>query len=696
MLKNTIDLHRQGQLDAAEAGYNDYLAQHPNDAEALRLLGALRFQKGDRDAALALLDHAHRAAPEQPAPLLTLGKLHLDSRELDAARDAYTRALTLDPNNANAHAVLGQIAMMQGNARLAEQHFRTSLRAGDDGHAMAGLAMLACDAGDAAAALRHATEAVRLLPNDVLAYFTLGRAFLLNGNLAFAEQAFNNALSLRPDFAPVLHAMGLLLLEDGRPAEAEQRFLRLAEAPGFELGSNIGLGDALRAQRRFGEAIEHYRTALVMAPGLDKVAEAQLFCLAQVGDFAEALLLLEHLIGLGGATEAKWRNQRVVLTTRLDRYDLAIVDNEWLLANDPGQLQYHENLGFLHENLGNFAAAEPHVTTVLAQQPGNAEMSLVRIREAFRHGDFDSAADRIEGLRKQPVSEGQARLCENYLGRIADHAGEHDKAVAHLAAAQRGLPSLRQEVGVIPESLAGWLDVPAIAGWEHAPILLLGTPGSGVERIAQLLADQPQLWVPRDRSGERDRRDLFGMPPLDRFDSELSVDEIEQARAVYVAAAQAFGAVDGRIAVDWLTRWDARLLALVHRIMPGTRIIVVDRDPRASLLDWLAFGWLPTVPVDDLDSASDWLARARAHIRHGIGLGGPEHLVVDAAAVGADPDGAEGRALAAFVGIDRLVPGREFERGRLGTGGMPMRFDDTDHWQRYRSALAGPFARLAD
>lgn len=45
MLKPTIELHRQGNLDAAEADYRDFLGLHPNDSEALRLLGAVRFQK---------------------------------------------------------------------------------------------------------------------------------------------------------------------------------------------------------------------------------------------------------------------------------------------------------------------------------------------------------------------------------------------------------------------------------------------------------------------------------------------------------------------------------------------------------------------------------------------------------------------------------------------------------------------------
>ena len=46
MLKPIIELHRQGDLDAAETGYRAFLADHPNDNEALRLLGAVRYHVG--------------------------------------------------------------------------------------------------------------------------------------------------------------------------------------------------------------------------------------------------------------------------------------------------------------------------------------------------------------------------------------------------------------------------------------------------------------------------------------------------------------------------------------------------------------------------------------------------------------------------------------------------------------------------
>ena len=692
MLKPIIELHRQGDLDAAETGYRAFLADHPNDNEALRLLGAVRYQKGDRDGAIDLLQRSHQAAPEQPTPLLTLGKVYFDSREFDKARDVLSKALALDPNQGGAHTTLGHIALTQGEQRLAEQHFRTALRAGDDPQAFAGLAMIACDLNNGDLALKNASQAAQMEPRDALIQYTLGRAFQLNGNHAFAEQAFNNALALRPTFAQVHHALGMLMLDTGRADEAEQAFLRLRNESSFDTSADVGIADAMLAQARYDEAIPLYQSALVAIPTWEKVVEALLYCYGQTQRLGDALMLLNQYVDMGGEREGFWRNRRVVLTTHLNLLDLAIADNEWLHQSEPDELQYQENLGYLNEQVGNFEAAEPFVAAVLAKNPGSPEMSLVRIREALRNGDFDSASDRLDALASKQLSEGQRRLLDNYRGRVADHNEAYATAVEHFLSAQRGLPSLLPSLAEIPESVGHRLDVAAGPTWERAPILLIGTPGSGVEQIAALLADQPDLAVPRDRMADRDRRDMFGMPPLDQADAEIGDDDIAHIREEYLGPSDAMGIPDDKQQIDWLPRWDARLLSLVHRVMPGTKIIVADRDARAALLGWLAFGWLPTTPLSDLPAATDWLARAREHILYGVDRPGPQHLVVDAEAIAADPAGA-GAALAKFVGLDELVVGDNFKRGTTGVGGLPVRFVG-DHWRKYSDALADSFAKL--
>lgn len=220
----------------------------------------------------------------------------------------------------------------------------------------------------------------------------------------------------------------------------------MRQTPGLELAADVGMADAYRMQNRFFEAISLYASALVEVPVWDKVAESLAVCLEQTQQLGDLLALCNQQIALGGEQEGRWRNRRVVLATHLNLLDLAISDNQWLHAAEPGQLQYQENLGFLLEQVGEYTAAEPHVAAVLAAQPGNVEMSLYRIREALRQGDDALAADRLDGLGKQPMSEGQHRLADNYRGRVADRRGDTRR---------RSITSLRRSAAC-PASARRW------------------------------------------------------------------------------------------------------------------------------------------------------------------------------------------------------------------------------------------------
>ena len=124
MLRETIEHHRQGRLEEAEKGYREELAANPDSGEALRGLSAVRRLRGDLAESAELIRRAHELAPEQPKLLLMLGSIELESGNIEASRDAYERALAIDPNLAGAHTALGHIAMMKGDAKLAEQYFR--------------------------------------------------------------------------------------------------------------------------------------------------------------------------------------------------------------------------------------------------------------------------------------------------------------------------------------------------------------------------------------------------------------------------------------------------------------------------------------------------------------------------------------------------------------------------------------------
>ncbi|HEY6984671.1 MAG TPA: tetratricopeptide repeat protein [Rhodanobacteraceae bacterium] len=691
MLKDSIELHRLGRLDEAEQGYREHLKAEPNDADALHLLGLLRHQRGANAEAEDLLTRAHALAPEKAGIELTLGTLRFQSSDFDTAHAHYEKALALDPNIGAAHSGLGQIAMLRGERDSAEQHFRVALRAGEDAQALAGLGALLLEREDLDAALRHLGRAADLAPNDPAIQFALGRAFARRGTDSFAEKAFENALRVKPDLHAARQALASIVLKARRLREAETHYQMLLSNPATESAGHVGLGDVARVEERYTDAVVAYRAALALDPDQSAPARALAWSLMRIGRNDEAVAAYDDFL-------ARHPGDHEVLTARADLLMLigrlrdAAADWQAIAERNPADMQAQSRLALLDEHMGLLDVADAKAALVLRAQPGDVEMTLVRIRSLMRAGDDAGARALLDQMGGLQLREGQQRLRWNYLGRLNDRAGNAGEAVRCFVEAQRGSPASMPALDTPRPELEIALTEAVGAPWPQAPVLLLGTPGSGVERIAALLADQRGLTVLRDRIGVLQRADDFNQPRFSHYCGELGDAEREALRERYLAPLRAAGVPLDRTLVDWLPRWDAHLLALVRRAMPGTRLVIVERDPRDALLNWLAFGWAPGFPCADLPAFSAWLGRARDHLHYADALDEPRRLVVGADALLDDPL-ANGGELARFLGLDALAPGSNFAAMTRGTGGLAVRFP-RGHWQNYHEALAEPFALL--
>ena len=690
MLKESIEHHRLGRLDEAEQGYREHLEGQPNDAEVLHLLGLLRHQRGASEEAEELLTRAHALAPDKAGIELTLGTLRFQAGDFDGARSHYEKALALDPNIGTAHAGLGQVALMRGEREDAEQHFRVALRAGEDAQALAGLGSLLLEREDLDAALRHLGRAADLAPNDPTIQLALGRAFAKRGTDTFAEKAFENALRVKPDLHAARQALGSLTLKAKRPREAEAHFRALLAVPGLESAGHVGLGDVARAEDRHEDAVASYRAALAIDSRQSAPARALAWSLMQAGRNAEAIQAYDDYLALVPG-DHDVRTARADLLMVIGRLGDSFADWRKIADDNPADMQAQSRLALLDEHLGRLSAADATAALVL-RATIDPEMLLVRIRARMREGDDAGARALLDQLAEQPRTDGQQRLYWNYLGRLHDRAGDAAEAVRCFAEAQRGSPASMPPLDAPRPELELALTDAVGEPWPQAPVFLLGTPGSGVERVAALLADQPELVVLRDRIGALQRADDFNQPRFPYYCGDLTEADRAALRERYLGPLRAAGVPLDRTLVDWLPRWDAHLLALVRRAFPGARLVIVERDPRDALVNWLGFGWARGFPCADVPLFSEWLARARDHIHYADALDEPRRIVVAADALLDDPL-ANGGALARFLGLDALEAGSNFAAMAHGLGGLPVRFA-RGHWERYREALATSFAAL--
>ena len=92
--------YRAGRLAEAERIYRQILAQQPNHADALHMLGVLELQAGRLDAGIELIQRAIAICSTRAIYYRNLGNGLLRIGRLDEAIVAQRQGIRLDPDNA--------------------------------------------------------------------------------------------------------------------------------------------------------------------------------------------------------------------------------------------------------------------------------------------------------------------------------------------------------------------------------------------------------------------------------------------------------------------------------------------------------------------------------------------------------------------------------------------------------------------
>lgn len=214
-LAAAVAVHQSGDLAAAEALYRRILKADPDDADALHLLGLVRFDRGDTREAVTLVAKAVARAPGFTTAQRNLANIARASGDLRLAWQAGRRALALEPAAAVTLLGLAGTAAMQDrpSGALLDRAVRL-----DPGRAAAwqDRAVAAITAGDSAAAERDTMRAAVLLPGHPDPVRNLGWIGLQRGQWENARRQLDRARILAPGRPDVAIALATALTRLGR------------------------------------------------------------------------------------------------------------------------------------------------------------------------------------------------------------------------------------------------------------------------------------------------------------------------------------------------------------------------------------------------------------------------------------------------------------------------------------------------
>ncbi len=612
MRAHILELESQGRFADAEAAARAWLEQAPDHLEARHLLGLARIRRGDYVGAIEVLQPALRAAPEDAALQISFGRAALLAGDRMRARLAFEQARRADPNRLDAHLGIAACALAAGDLDAAESGFRTALRADENAvEAWLGLGQTLAGKGDAAASTRCFNMALEIKPDDAAAQLSLGQTLRAQGYLDFALRAFGRALEIDPrqGLAQLLRAE--TLLQRGHAALAEQALSALLEHPRYGAAAQTALGehllarDAARARGLFAQALQRDADLERAAIGLADALDAQ-------GQPRAARAQLQAWVG----AHPQANGARAALGERLLRAgEPEAVVTLWreALAHEPDHASARADLALALERAGDFEQADDEAE--LAARGGRwPPLQLLRARAALRAGAYETARDRLQVLDAGKLNALQRRHRQHLLGLAAlgrRDWGEAERAFLAMHDDATPAPPELPDTTALAEPLRAAAQQPALPqAVVPAPLLLVGLPGSGVQRLAHLLARQSGIVV---------RSEGFRGTPLLAAADDASlaqpwgVGELDALAHRYARQLRRAAAAGERV-IEWLPHLDARLLPLLRRALPGVRLLLAWREPQACLLDWLAFGYAPGYPVHDLAQARQWLQRAGAHL----------------------------------------------------------------------------------
>ncbi len=262
-----------------------------------------------------------------------------------------------------------------------------------------------------------------------------GRAFTDLGAFARATLARNPTCWVAHDH------LGVVLMSDGRVAEAMDQFNQtLRASPKYGLG-RYQLGCALQAQGRTEEAIEQFRLAIQFRPDLIRPRYNLGCILASQGKIPEAIEQYQEALRREPDV-CEVRNNLGIALASSGKLDEAMVQFRRAIELQPDFAEAHVNLGHALANRNQFAEAIRQYEEALGIDPKNANDHYDLAIALANSGDLVQATEQFhEAARIDP----DLPDVHGALARVLELRGLHDEAQRESAEEQRhAKPALKE------------------------------------------------------------------------------------------------------------------------------------------------------------------------------------------------------------------------------------------------------------
>jgi protein O-GlcNAc transferase len=192
--------------------------------------------------------------------------LHLSGLP-DEAEQFYREVLALDPNHADVHYLLSELARQAGDLQSAQALLEQALQSAPSNPEFHLARGNACAAeGRQEEAITCYRNALCLSPDSADAHFNLGVVLLALGRWEMAEASFLEVLRINPSSADAYNNLGNISMSLDRLSQAELCYRQALDINPEFVDAHVNLGNLLRKQGDIDGARQHFEQAIVVTP----------------------------------------------------------------------------------------------------------------------------------------------------------------------------------------------------------------------------------------------------------------------------------------------------------------------------------------------------------------------------------------------------------------------------------------------
>lgn len=263
-LEYALFLIRAQSFDQAERVLQPILATQPRNASALKAMAQVKLSQQDWEAAqqladrlqalegeqvvadqiqgvalqglekyqesIAAFERAHEASPAAARPMAALVRTYLQMDRADEARSFLQSVLEVDADNVSAHALLGQLALLEGDNPAAERAFKAAVTAAPDNQiGYTSLVGLYVREGRYEEARTILEQGLKQTPDDLNLRMTLAGLLERNGDVEGAIGIYEQILEDNPNVDVAANNLASALTDHRGDEDSLKRALDLAE-----------------------------------------------------------------------------------------------------------------------------------------------------------------------------------------------------------------------------------------------------------------------------------------------------------------------------------------------------------------------------------------------------------------------------------------------------------------------------------